>query len=199
MMGEAGISVAVAALMLLCIGGAGAQPTDAPATERTEQLAEWESLEYGMFIQFSMNTFNAIEIDPSTLPPPPLTFDKKATASNVYQGMARHGPGQAIDDDPSTRWATDSGITSATLEVDLGRPLIFSRAVIMEAYPELKRVRAFQIEYRQGDSWKTCFTGTRIGPELAVTFEPVTARRVRLNITESTDGPTLWEFQLYGP
>ena len=28
-------------------------------------------------------------------------------------------------------------------------------------------------------------------------FAPVTAQRVRLNITEATDGPTIWEFQLF--
>ncbi|MHB9081988.1 MAG: hypothetical protein ACYC3X_31370, partial [Pirellulaceae bacterium] len=28
-------------------------------------------------------------------------------------------------------------------------------------------------------------------------FESVTAQRVRLNITEATDGPTIWEFQLF--
>lgn len=28
-------------------------------------------------------------------------------------------------------------------------------------------------------------------------FAPVTTERVRLNITEATDGPTIWEFQLY--
>lgn len=68
MLGEKRTPFAVAALLLLCIGGAGAQPTDAPATERTSQLAEWESLEYGMFIHYSMNTFSGIEIDAGATP-----------------------------------------------------------------------------------------------------------------------------------
>jgi len=32
-----------------------------------------------------------------------------------------------------------------------------------------------------------------------VTFAPVTARIVRLNITEGHGGPTIWEFQLFAP
>jgi hypothetical protein len=32
---------------------------------------------------------------------------------------------------------------------------------------------------------------------LEVSFPPVTARHVRLNITEATDSPTIWEFQLF--
>ena len=70
-------------------------------------------------------------------------------------------------------------------------------AVIEQAYPELKRVRKFAIEYRDGDEWKACYRGENLGAKLVAKFLPVTAQRVRLNITESSDGPTIWEFQLF--
>ena len=73
----------------------------------------------------------------------------------------------------------------------------FSRAVIAQAYPELERVRTFAIEYLHDGQWKACYRGEDLGAKLAVRFEPVTARRVRLNITESTDGPTIREFKLF--
>jgi len=102
-----------------------------------------------------------------------------------------------VDGRSDTRWATDSGVKSAWLEVDLGKPATFGRAVIKQAYPELKRVRQFVIEYWQNDAWKSCYHGENLGPKLAAKFAPVTAQRVRLNITEATDGPTIWEFQLF--
>jgi len=34
-----------------------------PATQKTSQITEWESLNYGMFIHFSMNTFTGFEYD----------------------------------------------------------------------------------------------------------------------------------------
>ena len=83
------------------------------------------------------------------------------------------------------------------MEVDLGKPVTFSRAVIKQAFPELGRIRKFAIESLTDDQWKPCHTGEKLGAKLSARFAPVTARRVRLNITESTDGPTIWEFQLF--
>jgi len=77
--------------------------------------------------------------------------------------------------------------------VDLGKPLTFSRVAIKEAYD---RVRRFELQYKEGDAWKTCLEGTRIGDDCAKDFDPVTAQVVRLNILEATDGPTIWEFHL---
>jgi alpha-L-fucosidase len=39
----------------------------------------------------------------------------------------------------------------------------------------------------------------KIGADYLKTFEPITARQVRLNILNTTDGPTIWEFQLPAP
>jgi alpha-L-fucosidase len=128
-----------------------------------------------------------------------LAAGKKATASNVFQGNAGYGADKAFDEDGETRWATDSGTTSAWLEVELGRPATIGRAVIEQAFPELKRVRKFAIEYWQDDQWKPCYRGENLGAKLYAEFDPVTAQRVRLNITEATDGPTIWDFGLLSP
>jgi alpha-L-fucosidase len=126
-----------------------------------------------------------------------LATGKKATASNVFQGNAQYGSDKAFDDNSETRWATDSGTKSAWLEADLGKPMTIGRAVIEQAYPELKRVRKFAIEYWQDGQWKPCYRGENMGAVLDAAFDPVIAQRVRLNITEATDGPTIWEFQLF--
>jgi alpha-L-fucosidase len=152
-----------------------------------------------------IDTVVALELEGSALDlpaldvpsPASLTTNAKATASNVFQNLAAYGPDKAIDGRSDTRWATDSGVKSAWLEVDLGRPLKFSRAVIKQAFPELNRVRRFAIEYFQDGQWTPCYRGENLGARLIARFDPVTARRVRLNVTESTDGPTIWEFQLF--
>jgi alpha-L-fucosidase len=136
--------------------------------------------------------------DPSVFPAP-LNLNAKATASNVYRNDQTYGAAAAVDDDASTRWATDDTVTNAWIEVDLGKPASFGRAVIEQAYPELKRVRKFAIEYWDGGEWKACFQGENLGATLDTSFKPVTAQRVRLNITESTGGPTISEFQLWQP
>lgn len=128
-----------------------------------------------------------------------LATGKKATASNVFHNEGGYAAGKAFDDDSDTRWATDNGTKSAWLEVDLGKPVTVGRAMIEQAFPELQRVKKFAIEYRDGDEWKACYRGENLGATLEVKFAPVTAQQFRLNITEATDGPTIWEFQLFPP
>jgi alpha-L-fucosidase len=130
---------------------------------------------------------------------PSLTTRHKATASNVYQGDSDYGADKAVDGNLETRWASDSGITSAWLEIDLGQPRVIGRAVVEQAYPELQRCRRYAIEYWQNKQWLACYRGENLGASLGVSFDPVTARRVRLNIIEATDGPTIWEFSLFPP
>jgi alpha-L-fucosidase len=152
-----------------------------------------------------MNTVVALELGSSALDLPAsdvpmavsLTTKAKATASNIYQKQPQYGPDKAVDGNSDTRWATDSGTKSAWLEVDFSQPTTFNRAVIKQAYPELQRVRKFAIEYWQDGQWNTCYRGENLGARFAAKFEPVTAQRVRLNIIEATDGPTIWEFQLF--
>jgi alpha-L-fucosidase len=152
-----------------------------------------------------LDTIVALELDRSALElvaldvplPASLTTRAKATASNVYRDDAQYGAGQAVDGNRDTRWATDAGTTSAWLEVDFGPPTTFRRVVMRQAYPELQRVRKFAIEYWENGQWKACYRGERPGAAVSVRFEPVTARRVRLNITEAKDGPTIWEFEVF--
>jgi len=126
-----------------------------------------------------------------------LATGKKATASNVFQKSVRvHGPAKAVDDDPETRWATDAGTHQAWLQVDLGEPKAIGRAMIHEAYAP--RVQEFELQAKEGDSWKTFYRGTTIGEDFSARFPPVKARVVRLNILKASEGPTIWEFQLFG-
>lgn len=88
---------------------------------------------------------------------------------------------------------------AAWLEVDLGKRQTIGRTVIKQAFPELKRIRKFAVEYWQDGRWKSCYQGEDLGAVLDASFRPVVAQRVRLNITEATDGPTIQEFQLFPP
>ena len=123
-----------------------------------------------------------------------LTTGRKATASNFYQEQSEYGPEQAVDDDLATRWGCDWGTHSAWLEVDLGEPRTFDRGFISEPYD---RVRRFELQARRGDTWETFHRGTTLGENFETRFAPVTARQVRLNLLETVEGPSIWEFQLF--
>ena len=136
------------------------------------------------------------EIAPLSLPSASLAYRKKVGASNVYQNNSQHGPDKAVDDDPATRWATDSGVKQAWLQVDMGKPITFNRVRISEEYG---RVREFELQCKDKGQWRTFVHGTKIGSDYVKDFEPVTAGQVRLNILDATDGPTIREFQLLAP
>jgi alpha-L-fucosidase len=152
-----------------------------------------------------LDTIVVLELDRSALELPAVAVPgalslaqrAKATASNTFQSQAQYGPDKALDGNGETRWATDAGTRSAWLEVDLGEARALSRARIKQAYPELNRIRSFTIEYWQDGEWKACYRGGQPGATFTARFKPITARRVRLNITEATDGPTITEFQLF--
>ncbi len=106
-----------------------------------------------------IDTIVALNLDGSAPDIPPIKWPsgsvsegKAATASNVYQAMAEYDAGKAFDDNDATRWATDGGTHAAWLEVDLGAPVTFSRAVIKEAFD---RVRSFELQQTTGDAWET--------------------------------------------
>jgi alpha-L-fucosidase len=151
----------------------------------------------------AIDTIVALELDTAANEIPavdvpravPVSEKAKATASNVYQNQAEFGPEKAVDGNSGTRWATDGGLRQAWLELDMGRPVTFKRAWISEAFPN--RVRKFELQWLDGTQWKKVLSGTTIGETWSKGFPAVTAQRVRLNVLESSDGPTIWEFQLF--
>jgi len=125
-----------------------------------------------------------------------LTLGKPVKVSNIYQNNDRHAGEMAVDGDERTRWATDGSVSQATLEVDLGQPQRIGRAYLAEAYD---RVQQFELQRFTDGRWETFARGGKIGTNLEIDFAPVTAQRVRLNVTDGPGGPTIWEFLLWAP
>ena len=125
-----------------------------------------------------------------------LTTGKKAKASNVYQKDKHYGAAMAVDGESDTRWATDADVKQCWLEVDLGKPETFDRAAIEASGIYCERVKAFELQAKDGNGWKTFFKGGTLSERLEVKFEPVTAAVVRL-VIDGEKGPTISEFQLF--
>lgn len=148
----------------------------------------------------AIDTIVKLELDGSAMDIPVIAFTPviKATASATFHSdLKNFGPQQAFDGDPASRWATDSGTKQAWIARELEKPTTIARVKINEAAAE--RVRKFELQYREGDAWKTIFTGEKIGRKFERAFPPVTAREFRLNILESTGGPTIAEIELLEP
>jgi alpha-L-fucosidase len=121
-----------------------------------------------------------------------LTFGKLASASSAAKGQAAD---KALDRVEKTSWAADAGAKQAWLEVNLGKPETITRAEIVETHPG--RVQRFELQAKDGEEWKTFHAGTNLGANCSLTFAPVTAQFVRLNLPAAAAGPAITEFHLF--
>lgn len=126
--------------------------------------------------------------------PVPASAMVKVEASNVYRQQEQYAATMAFDDDPNTRWATDAGTAQAWIAADLGRTVTIQGVRITEAIEE--RIRKFEFQHRVNGNWETLFSGATAGAKFEKTFPPVTAREIRLNILEATNGPTISEIRV---
>lgn len=122
-----------------------------------------------------------------------LTTGRPTTASTFHSEP--YVAPMATDDDRQTRWGCPDGTTACWLEVDLGAPTEFGQ---VEIYELADRIRKFTLLYRNdmNAAWQTALEGERVGTQLQKDFSSVTGRYVRLNITEASGPPTIWEFHL---
>ena len=130
---------------------------------------------------------------PSTAPQS-IAVGCDASASGIWD--ENYSAAKAFDGDVRTRWGGEPDSTSGWLAVDLGEARTFSK---MEVEELADRVRKFELQAKRDAQWETIHEGTTLGMDYAVTFAPVTARHVRLNILEATGVPTIWEILLYTP
>lgn len=114
------------------------------------------------------------------------------SSSSNWPGQTAHG---AFDGDPNTNWQAAPGTSYAGqwVEIDFGKDSIFSQATISEYGT---RTTGYRIEYLNGSTWKTAYTGTGIGASSTVSFPAVTGRKARLYFTSGADTAIIYEMTL---
>ena len=128
-----------------------------------------------------------------------LAVGAKVTASNVRGGSRRFNAAKAIDGSTDTYWATDDGVTSASLTLDFYRPATFNRFLAEEYIALGQRVRDFSLEYWQDGKWMPLNDAlvtdgdglTTIGHRRIICFPTVTTTRLRFTIEDSKACPLI--------
>lgn len=126
-----------------------------------------------------------------------LATGVKATASNVRGGAESFGPQNVPDDQRESYWATDDGVTSAQLVLDLGRPTTFNVVRLREFLPLGQRVETFALDQWQDGQWHEFFRGSSIGNQRSARVQPVATAQVRLRIIKAAASPAISEFGLF--
>jgi alpha-L-fucosidase len=113
-------------------------------------------------------------------------------------GHPKFAPGNIVNGDPDSYWATEDNVASATLEIDLGAPRRFDRIRLQEPIRFGQRIAGFAVEVRVDGGWREIARATTVGYKRLLRIDAVTADRVRLVIEESVETPVaLASFGLY--
>jgi len=107
-----------------------------------------------------------------------------------------HQADHVLDGQPDTYWAPPEGTEQASLTLDLQRETSFDHIVLQE-YWYSQRVERFELEYLDGDTWKTVYAGTVIGHKRICRFPAVKSRYIRLQIQESRWCPQISSIRIY--
>ncbi len=139
-----------------------------------------------------------IEGKPEVLPPPvKISLGKPVEVSSVWPGREDHlNKAHITDGKLETIWATEEKARSGWVILDLEQEREVTAALLSEA--PYDRTQAFDLEAKVNGEWKKIISGSTIGNELRLNFEPVTARYFRLSIQKANDTPVVAEFQLFG-
>lgn len=130
-----------------------------------------------------------------TILDPIPSLKKSATASSQKNDTTK--PSLAFDGNGRKGWIAADDAKTGWLTVDLGKPVSIGSIAMTEAGMFDKFIKRFELQYKQGDNWKTIYEGNTIGAGYFRTFIPVIGQEFRINILECTKVPQLKEVQLY--
>ncbi len=126
---------------------------------------------------------------------PPATLNKTGLASSED---GANKAANAFDGDPKTHWSAAPDQKTGWLQVDLGKPMKIAASVFSEPdKPKEQRGITYQLQYKDGNDWKTIAEGKTRGAGDQKSFDPVDAQLFRLNITDAKGQPGISEWQLF--
>jgi alpha-L-fucosidase len=126
-----------------------------------------------------------------------LAQGAQCTASNTRGNSARFAPGNVLDGNADTYWATDDQVTTPEFILTFAEPLTFNVVGLREYLPLGQRVGRFAIDVDSGGAWCEWGQASAIGNRRLLRGKHSTVRRLRLRILESPVCPVISELGIY--
>jgi alpha-L-fucosidase len=127
-----------------------------------------------------------------------LAAGAQVNASNWRGGRDRRfAPANVLDGRRDTYWATDNGVRTPTLTLDLPNPATFNVVRLREFLPLGQPIESIIVDMWQNEAWAEFGRATSIGNCRLIRGPRVTTSRVRLRITQAAVCPAISEFGLF--
>jgi alpha-L-fucosidase len=121
----------------------------------------------------------------------------KITPSNVRGNDRQFAADRVLDGSFDTYWATDDGVTNASLTLDLGKETDIDTVVLQENIALGQRVRKFSIEIWNGSAFVSVAHQTTIGYKRIVGFPAQRTSKIRIVIDDAKACPTISTLEVY--
>jgi len=128
-----------------------------------------------------------------------LAAGARVSASNSRgNGRDRNfRPGNVLDGSKNTYWATDDGVRTASVVLDLGRDVSFNVVRVREHLPLGQRVEAVGLDQWQSGDWVEFAGATSVGSCRLIRGPRIITSRVRLRVTQAPVCPAIAEVGLF--
>ena len=126
-----------------------------------------------------------------------IAADARASADSWRGKSAKYAAANVTDGDPETYWATDDGTLAGCVEIDLRTPRALNYVSLREYIRLGQRVKRFEVEAWDGNSWIPAADGTTIGFRRILPLNGLTASKLRLRITDAKACPLISTVEIY--
>jgi alpha-L-fucosidase len=126
-----------------------------------------------------------------------LAAGAKASADSYRGKSGQYAAGNVTDGDRDTYWATDDGVKSGRIEIDLGKPQRVSYVSVQEYIRLGQRVKSFHVEVWKDNAWENVAAGTTIGHKRILPIAAVETSRIRICITDARACPLISNVEIY--
>ena len=128
-----------------------------------------------------------------------IATEAKVTASDTRGGDNAYGVGNLADNDGSTYWGTDDGVTTADLIFDFDDPQMINVISLSEYIALGQRIRKVFVDAWDESTltWKKITQVESIGAKRLIQLEDMNTKRLRIRIIESDACPLLSEVGFY--
>lgn len=133
---------------------------------------------------------NAMDIKPMEVEAHSLSFMKSVSASSNPDPDWNDIKSVNNGDWVGTYWQPANDDKTPWAEIDLGKPDKFSKVILYESG---RNIEAFELQVKSGNSWKSIYKGTTIGPKAEISFGGIDARYFRLVISSFSATPGIYE------